>query len=262
MEDNNRTTQMFERAAQEFYKNYWEYGWSLIGVGVMLALVFCGIYFSEVAFAYWFGPGQIETIFAWAASIAISAIEVSAIKLLGNKDRSRQIKEDNKGEHKIVTYFTYGLFTFDVGTNLYGLWLTAIVLHPDMQFLSPGTVLIVGLAAIMATSEIFVGWLLRAVAVGYVGWISAKTKYDIFKDRLEKEVENSTRSNLSGNGNNNQKQNNQPQQNHNQNKQNSNNQGHMDRTQAMRPANAPEFRGNRNEYNALGEPDFNPDQYR
>jgi hypothetical protein len=232
----DRAISQFEKSAQEYYKESWEYFWAGAGVVVMLILVGCGIYFSKIAFSYWFGstPGSVEDIFAWAASIAISCIEIAAIKLLGNKIRSAMIRENNKLEHKMVTYFVWGLFLFDIWTNIYGLWLTANKIHPDIQIFSIGTLLILGLASLMACSEIFVGWMLRAVAVGYVGWMSAKTKYDAYKQKVEADAQENINREMKTSSFQNYQDNNKPQQKTGQ---------HQNPAFNMKPAN---FSGNQN----------------
>ena len=186
-----RLQAQFEKSAQEYYKELWEYIWGNVGTVVLLFLVGFGIYFSKVALNKWFGTGDLEEVFAWAVSIGISAIEVAGIKLLGNKIRSKMILENNKLEHKTVTIFSYCLYVFDFCTNFYGLWITATAValldKREMNFLSIGTVFIIGLSALMTFSEILVGWMLRHVATGYVGYFSAKVKYDMYKEKVEKE---------------------------------------------------------------------------
>jgi hypothetical protein len=193
MGNNDVSQRMFERAGQEFFKETWELIWSMGGVIVCLVLVFSGIYFSEIALAKFFGEVGFALYFAWACSISISALEVAGIKLLGNKERSGEIKSQNSLEHKIVKYFTYALFGFDILTNWYGLYLSAVSVSGKTTIPFMAWAFIVFFGSVMAISEILVSWMLRATAVSYAGWRHSKVKYDACKQYLEKDAEKNGR---------------------------------------------------------------------
>jgi hypothetical protein len=196
--DNKDVSQrMYEKAGQLYFKESWELFWSLLGVGVALLLVFGGIYFSEIAIAKVFGEQWFTVYFDWGCSIIISCLEVAGIKLLGNKIRSSDIKEGNVLEHNIARIGTYVLFGFDILTNWYGLYITAAAIGTKMNIVALGFIGFFG--ALMAVSEIFVGWMLRAVAVSYAGWSYAKAKYVACKEYLEKESLKSAHSIISNN---------------------------------------------------------------
>ena len=205
MSDDNRLTNSFEKASQEYFKESWEFGWTAIGVVMLLVLVLFGIYFSQVAIASWIGVTGLMLYFTWAAAISISALEVSGIKLLGDKIRSIAISSSNKAEHTISKWFTYLLFLFDIFTNWTGLYLTVVEV---MKNSTParttidmgGWIIILFFGALMAISEILVGWTIRAVATSYTSFLQAKQKYDCYKLAVEKNVlEGISHSNLGSN---------------------------------------------------------------
>ena len=199
MEDIKRVTDSFEKASQEFFKETWEFAWTLIGVVVLLVLVGFGIYFSQVAIAAVIGAAGIMLYFTWSASIAISALEVAGIKLLGDRNRSMNIAASNRAEHGVSKWFTYLLFVFDIITNWSGLFITATgMLGGGEKILFGGWVVIIFFGALMAISEILVGWMIRAVATSYVSFLQAKQKYEHYRDVMERSVLGS----LDGKGNN------------------------------------------------------------
>ena len=186
MGNNDVSQRMFEKSSQQYFKETWELFWSILGVGVALLLVFGGIYFSEIAIARIFGEKGFTLYFDWGCSIIISCLEVAGIKLLGNADRSRDIKSENALEHKLVNIGTYLLFGFDILTNWYGLAISAIAIGTKLTVIP---ICFVGFfGGLMAVSEIFVGWMIRASSVSYAGWSYARTKYVACKEYLEKEA--------------------------------------------------------------------------
>jgi hypothetical protein len=198
--DNRDTSQrMYEKAAQNYFKESWELLWSVLGVVTALLLVFAGIYFSEIALAKIFGEQGFSLYFDWGCSIIISCLEVAAIKLLGNKLRSADIKEGNFLEHNIARIGTYILFAFDIATNWYGLVVTSLLIGTKMTIIP---IIFIGFfGTLMATSEIYVGWMIRAVAVSYAGWSYARTKYTACKEYLEKEALKTAHSDIPNNNN-------------------------------------------------------------
>jgi ABC-type multidrug transport system fused ATPase/permease subunit len=181
----DRLINTFEKSAQEYFKEVWEYAWTWIGVVVLFAMVLFGVYFSQFAISKIIGATGEMMLFGWAAAISISALEVAGIKLLGNKDRSNAIKASNAGEHKIAYWGTIVLFGFDIFTNLYGLWLYARPFFKS-EFLSFGAwVVILFFGSVMAVSEIFVGWMFRAIATSYTALRRAKQKYDAYKKNVD-----------------------------------------------------------------------------
>jgi hypothetical protein len=187
MED-KRLLGSFEKASQEYFKESWEFGWTLIGVVVLLALVVFGIYFSQVAIAEVIGAQGVMLYFGWAAAISVSALEVAGIKLLGDRSRSQAIKTSNALEHKVAFWFTVLLFIFDILTNFYGLYLVAAKVTPQQAIPFLGYIVIVFFGALMAISEILVGWMFRAIATSYVSYKQAKQKYDAYKEKVDSAV--------------------------------------------------------------------------
>jgi hypothetical protein len=98
----SRLTDNFEKASQEYFKETWEFAWTLIGTVALLVLTGFGIYFSKVALAAVIGDVGIMMYFTWCASFAISALEVAGIKLLGDKTRSASISQSNRAEHGVA----------------------------------------------------------------------------------------------------------------------------------------------------------------
>lgn len=198
-DENDRLTNSFEKASQEYFKETWEFSWNIIGLIVLITLVGFGIYFSQIAISDKIGSAGLTLYFTWACAIAISPLEVAGVKLLGNKSRSNSIKESNKLEYNIASLFTKGLFAFDTITNVSGLFITALVY---LQKTDPNAknidfwawILIVFFGFLMAISEILVGWMFRSLATSYVAFIKAKQKYDVFKVALEREISDGQRS--------------------------------------------------------------------
>jgi hypothetical protein len=188
MGNNNdgRMLDNFEKASQEFFKESWELLWTTIGVVSLLVITAFGIYFSQVALAFVVGAVGVMIYFTYAASFSISALEVAGIKLLGNKGRSTSISESNQAEHKVATWFTYGLFMFDIITNWIGLYVTAIALSAKITF--GAWVVIIFFGSLMAISEILVGWMIRAFATAYVSFLQAKKKFDAYKNSMERDI--------------------------------------------------------------------------
>lgn len=188
----NRITDNFEKASQEFFKETWEFSWTLIGALSMLVLTGFGVYFSQVALSEVIGQAGLMLYFTWCASIAISALEVAGIKLLGDKNRSQSISTSNKAEHGVAKWFTYGLFSFDIFTNWTGLYITAQKLMVVVEGEIPktiglgGWIVIVFFGSLMAISEILVGWMIRAVATSYVSFLQARKKFETYKEAMEK----------------------------------------------------------------------------
>ena len=184
MED--REMRMFEKATQTYFKEMWEFVWAIIGGVGVFVLVCGGIYFSQVAFAYWLGSSNEFVIaFCYAIAVVISALETSGVKLLGNKLRSADIKSANKLEHSVMFWFTLTLFVFDVVSNASGLYVTIEENLKTVSLMS--WVFIVGMSCLLGGSELMVGWQLRSMAVSYTGFISAKKIYDKFQLKLEQE---------------------------------------------------------------------------
>jgi glucan phosphoethanolaminetransferase (alkaline phosphatase superfamily) len=184
--DDDRLINTFEKAAQEYFKEIWEYFWTWVGVVVLFAMVLFGVYFSQYAISKIIGATGEMLYFGWIASISISALEVAGIKLLGNRDRSNAIRASNAGEHKIMFWGTVILFGFDIFTNWYGLWLYARPFF-NSGLLSIGAWLVIlFFGSVMAVSEIFVGWMFRAIATSYVAVRRAKQKYSAYKRTVDK----------------------------------------------------------------------------
>lgn len=201
--ESNRLLSSFEKASQELFKETWEFGWSVVGVIALLVLVGFGIYFSQIAIASVIGGAGLMLYFTWAAAISISALEVGGIKLLGDKTRSEAIKASNVAEHKISKWFTYGLFVFDIITNWAGLYITAIEKIADGATTTLGIggyVLIGFFGALMAISEILVGWMIRSVATSYVSFRKARQKFESYKSAMERDVAETTRNEFRSHG--------------------------------------------------------------
>jgi hypothetical protein len=181
----DRTMAMFEKSTQNYFKEAWEYIWSLVGsIGVFI-LVGAGIYFSQVAFAYWLGKSELMIAVSYGLSVAISALETAGIKLLGNKVRSSDIKYANALEHRVMLIFTAALFFFDILSNIFGVYVTIEANLGKVTFV--GWLIVLGMSTLMGGSELMVGWMLRSLAVSYTGFISAKKLFDKFQAQLDKE---------------------------------------------------------------------------
>jgi len=188
----DRLVNSFEKASQEYFKETWEFAWTLAGVATLLVMVGFGIYFSQVALAFIIGGTGLMLYFTWCASIAISALEVGGIKLLGNTGRSMSIEVSNRAEHQLAYYFTIGLFIFDIFTNWMGLYVLATEVAGGVKPGIGGWIVIVFFGSLMAISEILVGWMIRATATSYTSYIQAKQKYGIYKASLLKSVSSTT----------------------------------------------------------------------
>ena len=177
----------FERSAQTYFVEGWKYFWAILGTIGVFTLVFSGIYFSRIAFAHYLGDSQEMTILTWGASIAISALEVGGVTLLGNKIRSNEIRRENRLEHTWMSWFTYTLFGFDIISNAFGLW---IVIYAFLNSVPLEAYLLIGgLSILMGGSELMVGWMLRSLAVSYAAFIRAKDVFTAYQRKREKELE-------------------------------------------------------------------------
>ena len=177
----------FERSAQTYFMEGWKYFWAIFGTAGVFTLVFSGIYFSQIAFAYYLGTSQAMTVLTWGAAAAISALEVGGVTLLGNKTRSNEIRRENRLEHTWMSWFTYTLFGFDIISNAYGLY---IVIYEFMKNVPlEAYLLIFGLSILMGGSELMVGWMLRSLAVSYAAFSRAKDVFTAYQRKREKELE-------------------------------------------------------------------------
>jgi len=175
----------FEKSAQELFKETWELFWSITGVIGFLLLVFGGIYFSQIAISFVIGTAGFLYYFSWALSVTVSALEVSAIKIFGNKERSLLIKSESSSEHNIVLYGTWALFVFDIITNISGLYLSAQLVRGAEGVHISDWIIIIMSSFIMAFAEVGVGWMMRSVGTSYVSWKYAKSKFKSYSKQLD-----------------------------------------------------------------------------
>lgn len=177
---------IFESVTQRYYKELVEYIWAWVGTIASFSVVAGGIYFSQVAFAAVLGNTDVMITLSYGIALMISGLEVQGITLLGNKNRSSDIKNSNAWEHKIMTGFTWLLFAFDIMSNVYGLWITALAFSGKINFIS--FVFIILLSALMGGGEIIVGWMIRGLAVHRAQYFTAKVVYDKFNERVQNEL--------------------------------------------------------------------------
>lgn len=168
----------FEKSSQELLKESWELFWCVAGTITLFFLVCFGIYFSSIAISSLIGNTPEMKVFSYSVSIAISALEVAAVKIFGNKARAEIIKLVSSKEYRIVGIGTFLLFVFDVITNWSGLYLIAFLINKKLPLNFTQWVLIIMMGLVMAFSEIFVGFMLRATGTAYAGYIQARKKYD------------------------------------------------------------------------------------
>lgn len=183
---NDREMEQFEKATQDYYKEFWEYIWAWVGTLASFSVVAGGIYFSQLAFSSFLGNSDAMVVLSCGIALMISGLEVAGITLLGNKTRSVNIRNSNNLEHKIMTYFTWGLFSFDILSNFYGLYITVFDFVGKVNLLA--WVFIVLLSALMGGGEIIVGWMIRGLAVHRAQFHAAKTLYDKFNRKIESET--------------------------------------------------------------------------
>lgn len=182
----NRIRKLFEKAAQELFKEGWELFWSVAGLLACIGMVCGGIFYSQMAIVLIIGTEAYGKYFSWALAIGISSLEVAGVKLFGNKERSAVIAETNKAEHKIIYWATIVLFIFDVGSTIFGLYLAANkVAETNGTFLGlVGWTIIIMSGIVMGIAEIFTGWMLRAIGTAYVSYKYAKNQYDAYNNNL------------------------------------------------------------------------------
>lgn len=181
-----RGTIQFIRASQDYATAQMRYGWSIFGLLAFAGLTISGIYFSQafiasivgtISFAYWF---------SWFVACGISALEVSAVFLFGNKDLSDIIKESNAGEHGIVWISVLILSVFDFLTNALGLALAAEKFQKiDWSGFSWETWFIIVLGSFLMTiAEILLVWQFRSFGAARVLHKLAKKKYDEYNNTV------------------------------------------------------------------------------
>ena len=173
--EKSRLLNSYTKASQEYFKEKFEYFSTLIGIVMLLAMTGFGIYLSQVAISTVVGAEGVMFYFSWAASISMSPLEIAGIKLLGNLKRSVAIQSSNFLEHTIATWVTYGLFGFDIFTNWWGLYIVALaviaktVSNPSWKSIGfGGWLIIICFGALMAVSEVLVGWMIRANATALI----------------------------------------------------------------------------------------------
>ncbi len=178
--------EMFEKATARYYKQLWQFRWSQIGMLGTMVMVLGGIYFSQVAFAYFLGNNDILVIaFSYGVATVISAVEVAGVEIIGNKKRMLSIKVENKIEHDVMYYITYSLFAFDIFSNGSGLYLT--ILKARGEVANEAWFIIIGLSVLLGISEMLVGWMMRIMGTCKVNYLDAMSVYNKFQAMVDAE---------------------------------------------------------------------------
>jgi len=189
MGNNNANNELFQRlykkVSGDYHKEMFDYYMLLAGVVGTIACVASGIFFSQYAISNVLGATGWALAIGWGVALAISSLEIAGVKLLGNKDTSNDIRDSNRFEHKIATYSTWGLFLFDVVSNIFGSYAFAIANNIG-KITTPAYVIITLVACFLGISELVAGWLLRGLGVSKVKYDCAKEKYFIYKEKFDK----------------------------------------------------------------------------
>lgn len=174
-----------EKVTQTYFKEMADWVWAIVGVTFTLSAVIGGIYFSQVSFSYFLGnDNQLMIAISYGLAVMISALEVVGLKLLDNRGRSLDIKNNSKTEYNVMNFVTRALFVFDILSNIYGVYTTVYAIWGKVTI--SAWVFIIIISALMGLSEVIFGWILRGLAVSYVQYNIAKRNYDDFQERLEK----------------------------------------------------------------------------
>ena len=185
--NNHGSTQgLYEKASQEMCRYGWLIFYAIVALLAGAALVFAGIYYSQIAMARVMGDTGVNRIITWSVAIFVSAAEVFGLSLFfSGTSISNVIKEASTGEHAIGFWGTIGCFLYDFVTNVVGMYVTCLALVGSVTW---QWLIIIPLSLLFSFAEVFVGLAFRALGLNFARFVPAKAKVEVLRERMEQDA--------------------------------------------------------------------------